>query len=335
MEEQKRKVLVEGLEKLAIADRVAVARRLADYLDDGSPADRRGATILIGCLVQDAAVDVRAAIAEAVAANPALPREVALRLAHDVDRVALPILEICKVLTAEDLGKLAHATSEAGRVALARRPDLTGAVRWVLIELGSGPVLVALVENQSTTLAGREAKAILQRTDGLLRSDSQAVLLAMAARGGVDVGLAIRILDRLVARFREVLLEDPANGDAVAAVIADARHHIILRMADTLSDGELEATIAALKGASALNDMVIIAALRAHKRRFIVAALAARAGIPRANVEAVLASGAETALTALYRRCAMAPIHEPAVRHLLLALARDVGCGPDLGEAGA
>ena len=74
--------------------RIQIAGRVGDSLsvDDLATADRRAAELLARALADDAIENVRVALSKAIARAKHLPRDLALKLAHDVDSVAcLPI----------------------------------------------------------------------------------------------------------------------------------------------------------------------------------------------------------------------------------------------------
>ncbi len=73
-------------------NRAAIADRLArQYEPSMAPAERNLAETIFRALLRDVEVRVRAALAESLKFNPAVPRDVAVALARDVAEVATPI----------------------------------------------------------------------------------------------------------------------------------------------------------------------------------------------------------------------------------------------------
>src|SRR5579875_1832130 len=74
-------------------ERAVAAHRLCRKIDAGvSDAERAHADEVLRLLAADAAELVRRALAVTLKTSPALPRDVALRLAADVESVAAPLL---------------------------------------------------------------------------------------------------------------------------------------------------------------------------------------------------------------------------------------------------
>ena len=99
---------------------------------DLSPQDRDKAQAILEMMAADAAELVRGALAQTLRHSRYLPRELALRLARDVDMVAIPILSNSPSLSDQDLVELLEEGSADRQTAIARRPvlseELTGVI---------------------------------------------------------------------------------------------------------------------------------------------------------------------------------------------------------------
>ena len=93
--------------------RAEVADKLAREIDGTSltEAELRIAHDIVRIMAQDAELAVRRALSESLRSATQLPRDVALRLAKDVEAVALPILISSPVLTDADLMALVKSGS--------------------------------------------------------------------------------------------------------------------------------------------------------------------------------------------------------------------------------
>ncbi|WP_270939444.1 DUF2336 domain-containing protein, partial [Falsiroseomonas oryzae] len=143
------------------AVRTALARRVGKLAPGLSAAaqDRlaRITGAILGRLVADAAVEVRAALSEAVAGLPDAPRELILRLARDTEMpVAGPVLRLSPLLTeAELLALVAQPPAPFTRRLVAARPRLTEPVAEAVANSADSPAIVALLGNPSAAI--REA----------------------------------------------------------------------------------------------------------------------------------------------------------------------------------
>lgn len=238
------------------AVRSALARRvgtLAPALRDPK-RDRRTRLLsaLVGRLVEDVAVEVRAALSEAVAGLPDAPRELVLRLANDAALpVAGPVLRLSPLLTEADLLALVAAPpARVTRRLVAARPNLGEAVAEAIAASADRPAITALLRNGSAAIreatldrlvegaAGEPAwQAALARRPRL-PAQAQRTLCAMiaghllevlAARPDLPEGLA----ETLRARIEERLaLAEPAQEAAREAARAGDRDALLAHLAE-------------------------------------------------------------------------------------------------------
>ena len=117
--------------------RMLIAQRTGSCLgNDVLPeADRRAAEILAHGLAEDTIERVRCALSKAIRHAKHLPRHLALKLAHDVDSVSCPFLEVTEVFSDGDLQQLLLTISRTAQVAVARRQLMTESLTVSLAEL--------------------------------------------------------------------------------------------------------------------------------------------------------------------------------------------------------
>lgn len=149
--------------------RVALARKIAALAPQLDPTSRDRLQKLtvetLARLVQDTAVQVRAAIADVVKDMPDAPRELVLALAHDTEiPVAGPVLELSPLLSTEDLLALVHAPPGAETVgAIARRPHLNETVSDAIAATANSPAITALLRNRSAQIRETTLDALIAR----------------------------------------------------------------------------------------------------------------------------------------------------------------------------
>lgn len=237
--------------------RAALARRIAALAPGlGAGAQDRLTRItaaVLARLVEDAAVEVRAAIADAVAELPDAPRDLVLRLARDTALpVAEPVLRLSPLLTETDLIALVASPPAAfTRRTIATRPLLSETVAEAVAASADSPAIAALLGNHSAAI--REAtldsliagaaqepswQAALVRRPRLPPHAARALgaiiadhlLAALAARPDLPPGLTETLRARLAAQLdgmppdqAEVLTAArTGDRDALAALLADA-----------------------------------------------------------------------------------------------------------------
>ena len=86
-------------------DRATAAHKICTRIDrmELSAEDQESAGQILEMLAADTAILVRQALAVTLRHSPKLPRDIALRLAKDVDAISVPVLKNSPVLTEEDL----------------------------------------------------------------------------------------------------------------------------------------------------------------------------------------------------------------------------------------
>jgi uncharacterized protein (DUF2336 family) len=93
--------------------------------NDLTQAEVKLAQDIVRILARDVVETVRASLARGLRHSPNLPRDVARKLAEDVELVALPVLADSLVLTDEDLIDIVRRGSMLKQKAIASRPNLT------------------------------------------------------------------------------------------------------------------------------------------------------------------------------------------------------------------
>jgi uncharacterized protein (DUF2336 family) len=282
----------------ALAARIgAIAPRLAAG-QQGRLA-RIGAAIL-ECLVADAATEVRAALAEAVAGLPDAPRALILRLARDTQLpVAEPILRLSPLLDEADLLALI-ATPPAGftRRVIAARPGLPEPVSEAVADSGETEAITALLRNASAAI--REAtldrlaetagerpawQAALARRPRLPAGAARALagmlaghlLAVLAARTDLPPGLPDLLAPRLAERLEAAGHDQAAARTAAAAGDRDTIA-ALLAAATGLGAGRVEAALA-LRSPRAIAALCHAAGWAADVAELVQLAL----GVPRAK----------------------------------------------------
>jgi len=253
-----------------LAGRIAA---LAPELD--SKARNRMARISAGTLamlVEDTAVEVRAAIADAVRDMPDAPRELILRLARDTAMpVAEPVIRLSPLLTEADLLALIAAPPvPATRRAVARRPALSENLSDAIAQTADTPAVAALLANPSAAIreatldrlvagAGnrpswqaalvRRAQLPAQAARALGEIVTDHLLGALAARTDLPEGMAAALRSRVTASLAAEDAQD-AEAELFAAAQSGDREVLLIRLAEAagVSQARVEAALALRSG---------------------------------------------------------------------------------------
>ena len=292
-------VLLQGLDPRSLLNgknaeaRVQIAQRTGACLsrDDISDADRRAAELIARVLVEDAIERVRCELSKAIRYAKHLPRDLALKLAHDVDSVSGPFLEVTEVFSKGDWQQLILTISRNARIAVARRASMTESLARSLAELGDVVVAETLVENPMAPMAEPVCQALMDRFDAEIW-----ILEKLALRDDLMVDIAAKLTTRVSDAARKKLASTYQLPDFTEPVAAEAEIAAILKTVKQASAEDLIEVVEALQAEEKLKPLLLLAALRERRFGFLEAALSVSASrslehvrsvIHRANLDAV------------------------------------------------
>jgi uncharacterized protein (DUF2336 family) len=258
---------------LGTDERAVLARHCAAVnRQDLDAAERELVTRIIRLIAADVEVSVRAALAEAVANDPTLPRDVAVALAADVDDVALPMLRASEVLEESDLVALVvRELSQTKMLAIAGRRAVPKAVAGVLAELGNADVAKRLLDNANADISETAFGRLLDR-----HGTDTAVQERMVARRSLPAGIVVRLVgivaDYLVTRIAERHKLPPATAESL---VLETRERAALGLSSGLSAEALDNLIGELLDSGRLTDSLLLRSVCTGNFEFFCHALAA------------------------------------------------------------
>ncbi|WP_157967095.1 DUF2336 domain-containing protein [Elioraea thermophila] len=274
--------------------RTALARKIAALAPtlDAESRDRlqRLTYETLQKLVEDAAVSVRAAIADVVKDMPDAPRDLILRLARDVEiPVCGPVLEFSPLLTTEDLlGLIDQPPNPDALAAIARRPHLNETVSDAIAATASSPAIVALLRNGSAQIREATLDSLIAQAADHVEWHEPLVrrpkLSPRAARA-----LAAIVADHLVRALAERPDLDEATAEFLrrqtVKQIAWRGPEIPTHRSDRPQPAEAMAKATELTTRGLLDDTTLLAAATRGEARLVAAMLARAASLPLAVVD--------------------------------------------------
>ncbi len=287
------------LEDPSADTRAELASKVAVEFKQGSltAQERRIAEEIVRAMTRDAVMRVRVALAEHLKDSPHLPRDAALTLARDVDKVAVLVLQHSPVLSDQDLIDLMREASSSKLKAIARRTYVPGPVSDALVASGDSTAIVALIDNAGAEIAEPTLHAVLSQHGGNVDVDA-----SLARRAT----LPIAILERLVAeasdQLRQILIQrhdlpDRIAGDLVFQIRERATVSLLAPVSRETETGEL---VAHLKSVGRLTPSIMLRALCVGDLAFVEASFAALGRVPLHNARALMHDAGPLGLKSLY-----------------------------------
>lgn len=304
------RVLVKGAEP---EERAMIAHRLCRHMDRASLTDdeRAEAHRIVRILARDAAEQVRRALAVTLKASPLVPRDVANRLARDIESIAAPLLSFSPVFTDEDLAEIVRVGGPVRQGAVARRPTLTEEVTGAIAEFGAPEAVRTAAENEGAAFTEKALKTAIDRFEA-----SESVLEAIALRGALPASISERLITLVTGELRERLISahDVAPETALAVAIG-ARERASLDLVEQAARAaDLPAFVAHLRRGQRLTASLLLRGLAHGHMSFFEWGLAELSGVPHHRTWLMVHDAGELGLKAIYERAGLPARLLPAFR---------------------
>lgn len=254
--------------------RAEIARRVGERLssDELDEAERRAAEALARVLMHDAIERVRGELSKAVRRARMLPREIAMRIAHDVDSVACPFLEVTEVFSESDWQQLVLTLSRGALVAVARRTVMPESLALSLAQLGNTVVAETLVGNRAAPMTEIVCRTLIDRFE-----PEGWILDKLAEREDLLVEIALMLTQKVSGAVRAKLLSRYQMPDHTEVIAADAESAVLLGIIRETPAAQLPLLVRALRSQGKLTDLFLLAAARERLTDFLATALSERA----------------------------------------------------------
>jgi uncharacterized protein (DUF2336 family) len=283
--------------------RAELADKIASNLGGSSltPAEVKVALDIVRLLARDVEERVRASISRGLRHSAHLPRDVAQKLADDIDAVALPLLTASLILTDEDLVKLVRSGSPSKQEAIASRPNLSELVSEALITHSGEPAIAVLMGNFSASIAEENFHHAIARFAG-----SDRIKQAMVVRPNLPITVSERLVALVSEELQQHLLRSQALSPGIAAdIVLRSREQAIMHLSGGSSEMELSRMIAQMHANGRLTPTLMLRALCTGDIAFFELALAVRGGVPLSNAQILIHEPGRRGLAALYRKATM------------------------------
>ena len=265
---------------------------------------------IVRIMAKDAEVMVRQSLAQNLRKAARLPHDVAVKLANDIESVALPILENSTVLTDDDLNKIINSGAAAKQEAIAARAEVSEKVSEALISKANEKVVAKLMDNTGAKISeGGFNKAV----DRFSASDT--IKEKMVTRPALPMAVTERLVTMVSENLKEYLVQHHEMSPTMAAnLVMQSRERATIALSDKSSDEELEKMVVQMHKNNRLTPSIILRAICMGDVAFFEMALAVQANVPIVNARILIHDAGRLGLKSLYAKTTMPPRLMPAFR---------------------
>lgn len=267
-----------------------------------SPEDQESARQILDMMCADAAVLVRRALAVTLKNSPKLPRDIALKLAKDIDIIATPVLKNSPVITDEDLVEIVLAGSSEKQVAIAQRASLGEGLTEVIALYGSKEAVEAATLNEGAAFSDDAYAGVLKRF-----SNDNEIKSALVSRPSLPMHVTEKLVNLVSGELFDRLVNThelpPQLAIEIAAGARERATLDLVEQAGLTTDPERFVQQLHLNGR--LTPSVIMRALCLGHITFVEHALAELSGVPRTKTWLMIHDAGALGLKTVFERAGL------------------------------
>jgi uncharacterized protein (DUF2336 family) len=308
---------VQTLQKTPLPEiRESIAQKVTQYFNAGIFDEKEIAVAndIIRLLAKDVEIRIRRTLSENLKANPKLPHDVALVLAHDDADVSLPLLEFSKVLTDGDLIEIIRSARQVSKLlAITRRAEVTEPISSALIHTRNEKVVMSLFANKSAKISEESLNIVVAD----FKSNGN-VVDTLINRGNLPLGIVEKLIASASEKTRVRLVNEYNLNEKTADALMNATREkatidllnppqkikpLIYIDADEI--GVIKKTddlVKHLYKEGRLTQSIILRSLCEGNMHFFESSMALLAGIPIVNARTLIRSGDVDAIEAVCRK---------------------------------
>lgn len=297
-------------------ERCQVCRMIGDAYVSGELGERERqlAESIFDLLSWDIEQEVRATLSHHLRHSNRLPRDLALRLARDVDEIALPMLKASEVLNDEDLISILSMCSENKAIAVAGRKTLSEPLCDAVIDTGFEAAVETMVLNDGAKISDNAFLRILDQYAG-----SDAIKVGMVNRKRLPEGICAKLAALISEELKTLLLSrheiDPWTLDAI---MFETRASVIEEQVGKNSKLQnLERLVKKMHSQGRLGPQMVFRALELGDKAFFEFALSTLAGVAVRNVQRLLMDVGDEGFYALYCQSRLPGEDYQSIRYLV------------------
>jgi len=287
-------------------DRAQAAHKICRCIDEAelSPEERQHAEGILAVMAADAAVLVRRALSVALKNSPKLPREIANKLARDVDSIALPIVLNSPSLTDADLVEIVRACPPAKQIAVACRETLSTTVTGAIAKFAIQEAVGRALANDNAMFDEAGLDATLERFAGV-----SAITSTMVHRGELPLAITEKLVSLVAGEAFDYLVNNHELPPQIAIDLAmGARERITIDIVEqAVRQKDIGRFVQQLNLNGRLNPSLLMRGLCLGHIEFVEHAMAELAGITHQRMWLLMHDSGPLGLKAAFDRAGLPP----------------------------
>ncbi len=294
-------------------DRARAAHKICRSIDEAelSAEDRAHAASIMAIMAQDAAVLVRRSLAVALKNSPKLPREIAAKLAADVESIALPVILNSPALTDSDLVQILRASPPSKQIAVASRETISVTVTGAIANYGVAEAVERALANDNAAFDENGLNAALERFEGV-----SGITAAMVHRNELPVAVTEKLVNLVAGELFDHLVNNHELPPQIAIDLAmGARERATIDIVEQAAkQRDLGGFVQQLNLNGRLTPSLLMRGLCLGHIEFVEHALAELAGMGHQRIWLLVHDNGPTGLKAAFDHAGMPPRLYPSFR---------------------
>lgn len=294
-------------------DRAQAAHKLCRCIEDAelSAEERAHAESIIAIMAKDAAVLVRRALAVALKNSPKLPRDIANKLARDVETVALPVILNSPSLTDSDLVEIVRACPLSKQLAVASREELSTTVTGAICAFAAPEAVERALANDNAEFDEAGLDTALTRF-----GDLSQITAAMVHRNALPVAITEKLVSLVAGELFDHLVNHHELPPQIAIDLAmGSRERATLDIVEqTGRQRDLARFVQQLNLNGRLTPSLIMRGVCLGHMEFVEHAMAELGGITHQRMWLLMHDSGPLGLKAAFDRAGLPPRLYPSFR---------------------
>ena len=294
-------------------ERAMAARKICQRVDapDLTEEERVAANSIIEMIAEDAVVLVRRALAVTLRSSPNLPKSVAMKLAADIDSIAVPVLAGSPVFTDAELVEIVKSQGEAKQSAIGARQSVSAGVVGAIVEFGTERAVSITAANDGAQFGDAAYEKAFTRF-----CESKMVMDSFVSRSALPLAFTEKLISRVSDEALERLVRRHALPPQLAVELAEAtRERATVDLVDQAGVApDMRHFVQQLQMNGRLTPSLILrAAFRGHMS-FVEHAFAELGSVPHAKAWLLIHDAGPLGMKAIFDRTGLPARLFPAIR---------------------